>query len=78
MPDVLVLPSRLKHFSKVTFTLSMHHVERLPIALQVVDSTVAINPSFLIKGTYAIVTCTSPVADISLKDRLKVDLLKLE
>ncbi|KAI0916967.1 hypothetical protein AcW1_007714 [Taiwanofungus camphoratus] len=60
VPDVLVLPSRLKHFSKV------------------VDSTVAINPSFLIKGTYAIVTCTSPVADISLKDRLKVDLLKLE
>ncbi|KAL0952801.1 hypothetical protein HGRIS_007026 [Hohenbuehelia grisea] len=40
-PDVLILPSRLKHFVKT------------------VEGTVAVNPSFLSKGTFAMMTVAS-------------------
>ncbi|TDL17712.1 DNA polymerase alpha, subunit B [Rickenella mellea] len=57
-PDVLVVPSRLKHFSKV------------------VDGTMAVNPSYLTKGTYA----TLHVGDNTsapVKDRMKCEVHKL-
>jgi len=56
-PDVLVIPSRLKHFSKL------------------VDNTIAINPSFLMKGTYS--TLIFHGAE-TLKDRLKANIVKLD
>lgn len=59
-PDVLILPSRLKQFSKV------------------VDSTVAINPSFLTKGSYASLMCTNPESGSSLGDRIKAEIVRLE
>ncbi|KAK0464553.1 DNA polymerase alpha subunit B [Desarmillaria tabescens] len=44
-PDVLIIPSRLKHFSKI------------------LDATSTLNPSFLTKGTYAVVQ-TGPSGSI--------------
>ncbi|KAH9942919.1 DNA polymerase alpha, subunit B [Amylocystis lapponica] len=58
-PAVLVIPSRLKHFSKV------------------VDSTVAVNPSFLTKGTYATLRCSGAGEEIPLRERFKVDVVRL-
>lgn len=57
-PDVLVVSSRLKHFSKV------------------VDSTVAINPSFLTKGTFAVLTCWSSPGPVH--NRVKAEVQKLD
>ncbi|KAI0632173.1 DNA polymerase alpha, subunit B [Trametes polyzona] len=59
-PDVLIVPSRLKHFSKV------------------VDSTVAVNPSFLTKSTYAVVEYAGHGAPGPAKDRTKVEIHRLE
>ncbi|RDX53350.1 DNA polymerase alpha, subunit B [Lentinus brumalis] len=59
-PDVLIIPSRLKQFSKV------------------VDNTVAINPSFLTKSTYAVVEYAGHTAPGPARDRLKVDITRLE
>ncbi|KAI0720520.1 DNA polymerase alpha, subunit B [Cerioporus squamosus] len=59
-PDLLIIPSRLKHFSKV------------------VDYTVAINPSFLTKSTYAMVEYAGHSTPGPARDRLKVDITRLE
>ncbi|RPD62451.1 DNA polymerase alpha, subunit B [Lentinus tigrinus ALCF2SS1-7] len=59
-PDVLIIPSRLKHFSKI------------------VDNTVAINPSLLTKSTYAVVEYAGHTAPGPARDRLKVDITRLE
>ncbi|KAI0754917.1 DNA polymerase alpha, subunit B [Daedaleopsis nitida] len=59
-PDVLVIPSRLKQFSKV------------------VDHTVAINPSSLTKSTYAVLEYAGHTAPGPVRDRLKVEISRLE
>ncbi|KAI0770357.1 DNA polymerase alpha, subunit B [Fomes fomentarius] len=59
-PDVLVIPSRLKQFSKV------------------VDNTVAINPSFCTKSTYAILEYAGHTSPGPARDRLKVEINRLE
>ncbi|KAH9854731.1 DNA polymerase alpha subunit B [Lenzites betulinus] len=59
-PDVLVVPSRLKHFAKV------------------VDGTVAVNPSFLTKATYAVLEYAGHGAPGPAKDRIKVEIQRLE
>ncbi|KAF9046503.1 DNA polymerase alpha/epsilon subunit B-domain-containing protein [Panaeolus papilionaceus] len=58
-PDVLIVPSRLKQFSKV------------------VHSMTAINPSFLSKGSYAMVSLAALDAGKPV-DRIKVEISKLE
>ncbi|EPT05190.1 hypothetical protein FOMPIDRAFT_1057497 [Fomitopsis schrenkii] len=57
-PDVLILPSRLKQFSKV------------------VDSTMAVNPSFLTKGQYASLLCANPGSSVG--ERVKAEIVRLE
>jgi len=59
-PDVLIVPSRLKHFSKA------------------VQSTIALNPSFLTKGTYGIVNVAAKGTTSALKDRITTEVVKLE
>ncbi|KAI0766425.1 DNA polymerase alpha, subunit B [Trametes elegans] len=59
-PDVLIMPSRLKHFSKV------------------VDNTVAINPSWLTKSTYAVLDYAGHTSPGPAKDRIKVEIQRLE
>ncbi|KAI1790115.1 DNA polymerase alpha, subunit B [Ganoderma leucocontextum] len=59
-PDVLIVPSRLKHFSKV------------------VDHTVAVNPSFLTKSTYAVLEYAGHTVPGPAKDRLKVEIERVE
>ncbi|KAM5535085.1 hypothetical protein V8D89_011313 [Ganoderma adspersum] len=59
-PDVLIVPSRLKHFSKV------------------VDHTVAVNPSFLTKSTYAVLEYAGHTALGPAKDRIKVEIERVE
>ncbi|KAF8158218.1 DNA polymerase alpha/epsilon subunit B-domain-containing protein [Crassisporium funariophilum] len=61
-PDVMILPSRLKQFSK---------------HFKVVHSTHTINPSFLSKGTYGTVSL-APRSIGTPKDRLKIEIIKLE
>ncbi|TBU48523.1 DNA polymerase alpha, subunit B [Dichomitus squalens] len=58
-PDVLIVPSRLKHFSKI------------------VDNTVAINPSFLTKSTYAVLEYAGHTAPGPAKDRVKVEISRI-
>ncbi|KAH0832189.1 DNA polymerase alpha/epsilon subunit B-domain-containing protein [Lanmaoa asiatica] len=58
VPDVLVLPSRLKQFSKV------------------VDSTTVINPSFLSKGTYAMLSYAGQGSGLA-KDRITADISRI-
>ncbi|KAI0057842.1 DNA polymerase alpha subunit B [Artomyces pyxidatus] len=57
-PDVLIVPSRLKHFSKV------------------VDNTVAVNPSFLTKNTFASLSYGGQ-GDGPVIDRLKAEIARL-
>ncbi|CDO75324.1 hypothetical protein BN946_scf184848.g1 [Trametes cinnabarina] len=59
-PDVLITPSRLKHFTKV------------------VDSTVAINPGWLTKSTYAVLEYAGHSSPGPAKDRTKVEIRRLE
>ncbi|THG97788.1 hypothetical protein EW026_g4274 [Hermanssonia centrifuga] len=59
-PDVLILPSKLKQFSKT------------------VDHTVVVNPSFLTKGTFAHLTYAGSESGGTIKDGLRVDVVKLE
>ncbi|KII90842.1 hypothetical protein PLICRDRAFT_137336 [Plicaturopsis crispa FD-325 SS-3] len=58
-PDVLIVPSRLKHFSKV------------------LDSTIAINPSFLTKAAYATLQYAGSGAGTA-HERTKVEIKRLE
>ncbi|KAI0050363.1 DNA polymerase alpha, subunit B [Auriscalpium vulgare] len=57
-PDVLIVTSRLKHFSKV------------------VDHTVAVNPSFMTKGTCAKLEFAGS-GDSSISERIKVEVGKI-
>jgi len=57
-PNILIIPSRLKHFSKV------------------VDSTVAINPSFLTKNIYAILLFGQHGVS-AVSEQINVDLVKI-
>ncbi|KAI0335848.1 DNA polymerase alpha, subunit B [Cubamyces sp. BRFM 1775] len=59
-PEVLIVPSRLKHFSKV------------------VDHTVAVNPSFLTKSTYAVLQYPGHSGPGPAKDRIKIEIQRLE
>ncbi|KAG5645477.1 hypothetical protein DXG03_006022 [Asterophora parasitica] len=59
-PDILVLPSRLKQFSKA------------------VHSTATLNPSFLVKGTYAKVHVAAKSAISGFKERLATEIVRLE
>ncbi|KAL4252758.1 DNA polymerase alpha subunit B [Pleurotus pulmonarius] len=59
-PNILILPSRLKHFVKP------------------VDHAIAINPSFLSKGTFATISVAACSDDsVPLTDRIAVDFGKL-
>jgi len=58
-PDVLILPSKLKQFSKF------------------VHSTCTVNPSFLSKGTYALLEL-APRSSGTPKERMKIEIVKLE
>lgn len=53
-PDVLILPSRLKQFSKVCLRFCHCVLCGLTDLGQVVDNTVVVNPSFLTKGFHSI------------------------
>jgi len=57
-PDVLIIPSRLKHFSKV------------------VDNTIVVNPSFLIKGIYAMLSFGGHSMS-AVSEQISIDFLKL-
>ncbi|KAF8558385.1 DNA polymerase alpha subunit B [Imleria badia] len=57
-PDVLVLPSRLKQFSKV------------------VDSTTVVNPSFLSKGIYVMLSYAGQGSGLA-KDRMTADISRI-
>ncbi|KAF5382643.1 hypothetical protein D9615_002794 [Tricholomella constricta] len=59
-PDILVLPSRLKQFSKA------------------VSSTTALNPSFLMKGTYAKVNVAARGTVPGIKERITTEVIRLE
>ncbi|KAF9464138.1 DNA polymerase alpha subunit B [Collybia nuda] len=63
-PDVLVLPSRFKHFSKVG-SIRVH-------------ATTAINPSFLTKGTYVMLNAIGKEMVDGTKDRIQAQIMKLE
>lgn len=58
-PDLLILPSKLKHFSKVSCS-SCAAQRRASLIYQIVDSTLVVNPSHLAKahsaGTFAKIT----------------------
>ncbi|KIJ59480.1 hypothetical protein HYDPIDRAFT_100652 [Hydnomerulius pinastri MD-312] len=58
VPDVLVIPSRLKQFSKV------------------VDTSTVINPSFLSKGTYAVLSYAG-LGSVLAKDRITTEIFRL-
>lgn len=72
-PDVLVVSSRLKHFSKVC--VRYIYLSQADFG-QVVDSTVAINPSFLTKGIFAVLTCWSSLGPVH--NRVKAEVQKLD
>ena len=46
--------------------------------MQVVDNTVAINPSFLTKSTYAVLNYAGHDAPGPAKDRVKVEISRIE
>lgn len=83
-PDVLVIPSRLKQFSKVCVscgaiaTYDMGKDEGTDAWAQVVDNTVVINPSFLTKSTYAVLEYAGHASPGPARDRLKVEIDRLE
>ena len=71
-PDVLIVPSRLKHFSKVTSATLVPLAIQLKGLFQIVDNTLAINPSFLTKAIFASLSYTGH-GDGPTKSRIKVD-----
>ncbi|CAA7261468.1 unnamed protein product [Cyclocybe aegerita] len=73
-PDVLILPSRLKQFSKV-FCYFTHFGE--PNLVQVVHSTTTLNPSFLTKGTYGTLTI-APRSSGTPKARVKAEVTRMD
>lgn len=75
-PDVLVLPSRLKQFSKVKYLRSYVAIWLDSWSLQVVDCTSVINPSFLSKGTYATLSYVGQGSGLA-KDRITADISRI-
>lgn len=76
-PDVVIVPSRLKHFSKVEILIRRPILVLTSFLLpQVVDNTVAINPSFLSKSTYSTLSYGGK-APGPVKGQISVDLVKL-
>ena len=73
-PDVLILPSRLKQFSKVRGPSA--DSARCSRFGQVVDSTMAVNPSFLTKGQYASLLCANTGSSVG--ERVKAEIVRLE
>ncbi len=76
-PDVLILPSKLKQFSKVCIVIIVLSLRDLR-SLQTVDHTVVVNPSFLTKGTFAHLTYAGSESGGTIKDGLRVDVVRLE
>lgn len=74
-PDVLIVPSRLKEFSKVSKSISRLCSLNLSDA-QMVHSTRAINPSYINKMKYAKLHVSG--GEMPGKDRVNVTLSKLE
>jgi DNA polymerase alpha subunit B len=74
-PDLLILPSKLKHFSKVSHALLVDM--GLVLMVQIVDSTLVVNPSHLAKahsaGTFAKIT-VHPMKRSELGDGSGMDL----
>lgn len=68
-PDVLILPSKLKQFSKVC--LCYLHEIICSSGVQVIQSSLVVNPSFASKGMYA--TLSLDPGTGHLKDRLKAE-----
>ena len=79
-PDVLIVPSRLKHFSKVGLAAIARQSWRVVLTgvRQIVDNTVAINPSFLSKSMYAMLNYEGHTIPGPAKDRIKVEISRLE
>ncbi|KAF5360776.1 hypothetical protein D9756_004854 [Leucocoprinus leucothites] len=59
VPDVLILPSKLKHFVKTVHT------------------TTSINPSFLNRGTYALLKVAAGSDVVNVKQRLNCEIIRL-
>jgi DNA polymerase alpha subunit B len=77
-PDVLILPSRLKQFAKVNSDFSsINEVQADSCQTKVVHSTTTINPSFVNRGTYAVISI-APRSNGTPKERTKAEILKIE
>lgn len=77
-PDVLILPSRLKQFSKVCVPCLVSSARVLSsFDLKVIHSTSTLNPSFLSKGTFGTISLGPRSAGTPL-ERLKMEVAKLE
>lgn len=76
-PDVLVLPSKLKQFFKVYFFFSAAWM-MFRISPQTVHTTTAINPSFLSRGTYALLKVSDGSGASNVKQRLNCEIARLE
>ncbi|KAG5338866.1 hypothetical protein C0989_005806 [Termitomyces sp. Mn162] len=78
-PDILILPSRLKQFSKVSLLLFRQNDVNMELTTysKVVQTTTVINPSFLSKGTFAKLDIAAGSTD-SYKERIKTEVVKLE
>ena len=74
-PDVLILPSRLKQFAKVEQQCFGRFINSL--FSKVVHSTSTINPSFVNKGTYGVISI-APLSGGAPKQRTKSEILKIE
>ena len=51
--DVVILPSMLKHFTRVRLLFFECAMTQADLDVQVVDSTIMVNPSFLTRGESA-------------------------
>lgn len=78
-PDVMILPSKLKQFSKVGNFLSVSFWDKQvnQPTPKFVHSTCTINPSFLSKGTYGLLDL-APRSSGTPKERMKIEVVKLE
>ena len=79
-PDVMILPSRLKQFSKVGSLICPWSTIvdfSLSLGLQVVHSTTIVNPSFLSKGTYGTISIAARSAGTP-KERVTAEVMKIE
>lgn len=73
-PSVLILPSRLKHFCKVSSLLPDHISNIDAYAQQVISGTTVINPSMVSKGSIAFMQYSSQLHNNSI---MEVDMIKM-